>query len=212
MLASPFLPWLVQGLVQWLQPAGEGLDEAVWERMGQRAEQEKARLRQELEHQSLEQGPGAWGALLAWHFWALVAILVLLPALCFGVQAFRHHPGNSGLKDSSGSNLEEEEDNVVAHIEHKDGNRDDYKDGNEGGSGVDVKEKGHGGNEAKQCSSDAKEYLNNEKKGVEVLLEMMKTNTMQLKQMRTTMLIITVEAFQQSTSSCLLWSWTKAAW
>ncbi|XP_066407682.1 inositol 1,4,5-trisphosphate receptor-interacting protein-like 1 [Molothrus aeneus] len=172
MPATTFLLWLVQGLVQWPQPAGDGLDEAARERMRQRAERlsmEMARLMQELEHQSLEQGPGAWGALLAWQFWALVAILVLFSALCFGVQTIRHHADNCGQKDSSGSNTEEE-DNVVAqdNIECKDGNWEEDKDGNKEGSGVDVKEKGHGGNKAKQGSNNAKKAVYNEQKGEEV--------------------------------------------
>ncbi|CAN8214166.1 unnamed protein product [Coccothraustes coccothraustes] len=145
------------------QQAGDGLDEATWERMQQWADylsQEMARLMLELEHKSLEQSTGTWGALLPWQFGALVAILLLLPVLCFGAQKFRHHPGNGGPKESYSKKEEEEEDNLVAEdaLECKDANVETYnKDG---------KEEGHVGNKAKQGSNDAKEDLNSEEKEV----------------------------------------------
>lgn len=89
MLATTFLLLLVQGLLQYPQPAGHGLDEATRERMEQRAEylsREMAQLMQELEHQSPEQSAGAWGALQLWQFWETLAVLVLLLALWFGAK------------------------------------------------------------------------------------------------------------------------------
>ncbi|XP_032918240.1 inositol 1,4,5-trisphosphate receptor-interacting protein-like 1 isoform X2 [Catharus ustulatus] len=155
MLRTTFLLLLVQGLLQYPQQAGDGLDEAARERMQQRADflnQEMAQLMQELEQDSLEHSGVAWGALLVWQFWAVTGLLVLLLALWFGLHKIRWDPDNSGLKESSSSNLEEEEEeghNVFAKREagnDSENVEEDNKDGNEEGSNADAEEDNKDGN------------------------------------------------------------------
>uniref|UniRef100_A0A8C3R881 Mab-21-like HhH/H2TH-like domain-containing protein n=1 Tax=Cyanoderma ruficeps TaxID=181631 RepID=A0A8C3R881_9PASS len=82
---------LVQNLIQYPQPAGDGLDEAMHRRMQERQElleRQMAQLLQELEQGPLEQQDqpwGAWlfGALQHWPFWVLAGVLLLL-GLCDG--------------------------------------------------------------------------------------------------------------------------------
>uniref|UniRef100_A0A8U7N6N3 Uncharacterized protein n=1 Tax=Corvus moneduloides TaxID=1196302 RepID=A0A8U7N6N3_CORMO len=77
---------LVQSLMQYPQPAGDGLDEATHRRMQECEElldREMARLLQELEQGPPEQQDEGWGALLfgalqQWPFWALAGLLLLL--------------------------------------------------------------------------------------------------------------------------------------
>uniref|UniRef100_A0A8D2PKP8 Mab-21-like HhH/H2TH-like domain-containing protein n=1 Tax=Zosterops lateralis melanops TaxID=1220523 RepID=A0A8D2PKP8_ZOSLA len=99
-------------------------------------DQEMAWLLQELEQDSLEQSHGAWGTLLSWQFWALLAILIILPMLCFGLRKMRGHPDTSGQKESSSSN------HMVAQ-EELEGNQtnvqEENNDGFEAGSGVEAK-------------------------------------------------------------------------
>ncbi|RMC00491.1 hypothetical protein DUI87_23102 [Hirundo rustica rustica] len=170
---------LVQGLIQYPQQAGDGLDEATRERMQQRAEylnRQMSQLLQELEQKNPEQSAGAWGALLMWQFWALTGILTLLLALWFGLRKIRRDPDNSGYKDRSSINLVEEEDEEEGHdiiakkeIESNNTNvEEDSKDGNEEGSNDDARAEGHAGNEAKEGYDDAKEEVNHDKKGEEV--------------------------------------------
>lgn len=181
MVATTFLLWLLQGLIQYPQPAGDELDEATRECMQQRAEflnQEMARLIQELEQKSLEQksleqSDGTCGALLVWQFWALLGILVLLLVLCFGLQKMRCHPDNSCQKESSSSNCEEEEkgDNIASQkeTERSQSNvEEENKDGNEAGSSVEAKEESGVGNEAKESCDDEKEEANSDEKREEV--------------------------------------------
>ncbi|XP_068045841.1 uncharacterized protein [Anomalospiza imberbis] len=77
---------LVQSLIQYPQPAGDGLDEATHRQMKERQElldHEMARLLQELEQGPLEQQDEGWGAVLfgalqQWPFWVLAGVLLLL--------------------------------------------------------------------------------------------------------------------------------------
>ncbi|XP_017591917.1 PREDICTED: LOW QUALITY PROTEIN: uncharacterized protein LOC103617094 [Corvus brachyrhynchos] len=77
---------LVQSLMQYPQPDGDGLDEATHRQMQEREELldcEMARLLQELEQGPPEQQDEGWGALLfgalqQWPFWALAGLLLLL--------------------------------------------------------------------------------------------------------------------------------------
>ncbi|XP_056340751.1 uncharacterized protein LOC130249728 [Oenanthe melanoleuca] len=94
---------LVQSLIQYPQPAGDGLDEAEHRRMQERQElldHEMARLLQELEQQ--EQGWGAvlFGALQQWPFWALAGVLLLL-GLWFSCTRRSHESSSSGKDQSS---------------------------------------------------------------------------------------------------------------
>ncbi|RMC14490.1 hypothetical protein DUI87_09586 [Hirundo rustica rustica] len=86
----PLLFVLVQSLIQFPQPAGNGLDEATHRRMQERQElleHEMTRLLQELEQGLPEQQDEGWGAVLfgalqQWPFWLLAGFLLLL-GLCF---------------------------------------------------------------------------------------------------------------------------------
>lgn len=127
MVATTFLLLLAQGLFQYPQQAGDGLDEAALERTQQRAEylkQQMTRLLQELEQKNLEQSGGAWGSLLGWQFWAVLGILVVLLALWFGHKKIRWNPDSSGPREISFSIVVEEEkgDNVVAREEIENSN------------------------------------------------------------------------------------------
>ncbi|KAL2303607.1 hypothetical protein Nmel_008884, partial [Mimus melanotis] len=177
MLATTFLLLLVQGLIQYLQQVGDGLDEATLERMQQRAEylnQQMTHLIQELEQNNLGHSGVAWGALLVWQFWTVTGILVLLLVLWFALHKIRHDPDNSGHKERSSSNFAEEEEeghNVVAKKEIESDNanvEEDNKDGNEEGSNVDAEAESKAGNEAKEGYDDAKEEVSNNEKGEDV--------------------------------------------
>uniref|UniRef100_A0A803VNI8 Mab-21-like HhH/H2TH-like domain-containing protein n=1 Tax=Ficedula albicollis TaxID=59894 RepID=A0A803VNI8_FICAL len=116
MLATTFLLLLVQGLIQYPQQAGDGLDEAARERMQQRAEylnQRMTQLVQELEQKNLEHNAVAWGALLVWHFWAVTGILVLLLVPWFGLHKIRRDPDNS--EDKHNANEEDDGHNVQSN-------------------------------------------------------------------------------------------------
>uniref|UniRef100_A0A8U7M0F7 Mab-21-like HhH/H2TH-like domain-containing protein n=1 Tax=Corvus moneduloides TaxID=1196302 RepID=A0A8U7M0F7_CORMO len=101
---------LMQSLMQYPQPAGDGLDEATHRQMQEREElldREMARLLQELEQGPLEQQDEGWGALLfgalqQWPFWALAGLLLLL-GLWFSCRRSPEDKGSSG-------GIEEEED------------------------------------------------------------------------------------------------------
>ncbi|KAM4783675.1 uncharacterized protein ACIQIH_006366, partial [Cyanocitta cristata] len=152
---------LVQSLIQYPQPAGDGLDEATHRRMQEREElldREMARLLQELEQGPPEQQDEGWGALLfgalqQWPFWALAGLLLLL-GLWFSCR--RRSPeasetNSSGKDQSSCKTLgeekekEEEEDNLDSEGDGENLDvtveADDSGSGNEGeGSPVAAKE------------------------------------------------------------------------
>ncbi|KAL9854601.1 uncharacterized protein GJ701_003925 [Geothlypis trichas] len=72
---------LVQSLIQYPQPAGDGLDEASHRRMKERQElldHEMARLLQELEQQDEGWGAMLFGVLQQWPFWIFAGVLLLL--------------------------------------------------------------------------------------------------------------------------------------
>ncbi|XP_063249670.1 inositol 1,4,5-trisphosphate receptor-interacting protein-like 1 [Prinia subflava] len=174
--AGPWRERLRQGLIQYPQQAGDGLDEATRERVQLRAEyldQQMAQLLQELEQKNLQQSGGAWAALLLWQWWALTAILVLLLAVWFGLGKTGCHPDSSGHKERRSSNLVEEEEEeghmVVAKNEIQNNNanvEEDNRDGNEEGSDVEAKAESILGNEAEE-GDDAEEEVNGDEKGAE---------------------------------------------
>uniref|UniRef100_A0A803WF75 Mab-21-like HhH/H2TH-like domain-containing protein n=1 Tax=Ficedula albicollis TaxID=59894 RepID=A0A803WF75_FICAL len=134
MFATTLLLLLVQGLIQYPQQAGDGLDEAARERMQQRAEyldQQMVQLIQELEQKNLEHTAVAWGALLMWQLWAVTGILILLLALWFGLHKIRHDPDNNGHKERSSSNLEEINNDGKGEEVNAAGNEKDKHDANE---------------------------------------------------------------------------------
>ncbi|XP_038009669.1 inositol 1,4,5-trisphosphate receptor-interacting protein-like 1 [Motacilla alba alba] len=93
---------LVQSLIQYPQPAGDGLDEATHRRMQERQElldREMARLLQELEQQDEGWGAVLFGALQQWPFWVLAGVLLLL-GLWFGCRR-RSSEASSSSKDLS---------------------------------------------------------------------------------------------------------------
>ncbi|XP_072775224.1 uncharacterized protein [Taeniopygia guttata] len=93
---------LVQRLIQFPQPAGDGLDEATHQRMRERQElldREMARLLQELEQQDEGWGAMLFGALQQWPFWVLAGILLLL-GLWLGCRR-RSCEASSSSKDQS---------------------------------------------------------------------------------------------------------------
>ncbi|XP_030816705.1 inositol 1,4,5-trisphosphate receptor-interacting protein-like 1 [Camarhynchus parvulus] len=96
MALLPLLFVLVQSLIQYPQPAGDGLDEATHRRMKERQElldHQMARLLQELEQPDEGWGAVLFGALQQWPFWVLAGVLLLL-GLCFSCRR-RSHQDNS---------------------------------------------------------------------------------------------------------------------
>ncbi|XP_033370622.1 semaphorin-3D isoform X1 [Parus major] len=106
---------LVQSLIQYPQPAGDGLDEATHRRMQERQElldREMARLLQELEQGPLEQQDEGWGAVLfgalqQWPFWVLAGVLLLL-GLWFSCRRRSCEARSSGKDQSSCKTLRDE--------------------------------------------------------------------------------------------------------
>ncbi|XP_068061297.1 uncharacterized protein [Anomalospiza imberbis] len=116
---------LVQSLIQYPQPAGDGLDEATQQRMKERQElldREMAQLLQELERGPLEQQDEGWGAVLfgalqQWPFWVLAGILLFL-GLWFSCRRRSCNTSSSSKDQRSGKTLgnergtEQEEDSA----------------------------------------------------------------------------------------------------
>ncbi|XP_064278038.1 uncharacterized protein LOC135301666 [Passer domesticus] len=137
---------LVQSLIQYPQPAGDGLDEATHQRMQERQElldQEMARLLQELEQGPLDEGWAAllFGALQQWPFWALAGVLLLL-GLCFSCRRRSREASSSGKDQSSCNNFghnesgtQQEEDSPYS--EEGEENTDVTVDADNNGSGSD---------------------------------------------------------------------------
>ncbi|XP_041255105.1 inositol 1,4,5-trisphosphate receptor-interacting protein-like 1 [Onychostruthus taczanowskii] len=149
MALLPFLFVLVQSLIQYPQPAGDGLDEATHRRMQERQElleHEMARLLQELERGPPDEGWGAmlFGALQQWPFWVLAGLLLLL-GLWFSCRRRSCEVSSSGKDQSSCKTLEddeweteEEEDCVDSEEDGEDGgNTDVTVEADKNGSGSD---------------------------------------------------------------------------
>ncbi|RMC10431.1 hypothetical protein DUI87_13236 [Hirundo rustica rustica] len=111
----PLLFVLVQSLIQFPQPAGDGLDEATHRRMRERQElleHEMTRLLQELEQGLPEQQDEGWGAVLfgalqQWPVWVLAGFLLLL-GLWFRRRTRSRGASSSGKDLSSCKVLREE--------------------------------------------------------------------------------------------------------
>ncbi|RMC14487.1 hypothetical protein DUI87_09583 [Hirundo rustica rustica] len=111
----PLLFVLVQSLIQFPQPAGDGLDEATHRRMQERQElleHEMTRLLQELEQGLPEQQDEGWGAVLfgalqQWPFWLLAGFLLVL-GLCFSRRTRSREASSSGKDLSSCRTLRKE--------------------------------------------------------------------------------------------------------
>ncbi|KAM7022730.1 inositol 1,4,5-trisphosphate receptor-interacting protein-like 1 [Passerculus sandwichensis] len=152
MAVLPLLLVLMQSLIQYPQPAGDGLDEATHRRMKERQEllgHEMARLLQELEEQ--EQGWGAVlsGALQQWPFWVLAGVLLLL-GLWFTCRRRSGEASNNDVhegeervhrqKEYTDVNVEEQGDmNVAANT------KEDRKEGKQGNVSACKKEDRDGG-------------------------------------------------------------------
>ncbi|KAF4793956.1 hypothetical protein TURU_107567 [Turdus rufiventris] len=111
---------LVQSLIQYPQPAGDGLDEATHRRMQEPQElldHEMARLLQELEQGPPEQQDQGWGAVLfgalqQWPFWALAGVLLLLGLYDVIVEKDNSSSGHD-IEGSSVAANEGEGDDVI---------------------------------------------------------------------------------------------------
>ncbi|XP_053833828.1 uncharacterized protein LOC128807437 [Vidua macroura] len=125
---------LVQSLIQYPQPAGDGLDEATHRRMQERQElldHEMARLLQELERGPLEQQDEGWGAVLfgvlqQWPFWVLAGLLLLL-GLWFSCRrrsceasSSKDQSSRKTLGDERGTEQEEDSTDSVVGRENAD--------------------------------------------------------------------------------------------
>lgn len=123
-MAVTILVWVLQQLILNVRVVGDERDEATRDRTEHRAKQlsqEMARLWQELEQKSQEQGskeqnPVAWraqlfAALQHWQFWAIAGILLLLTlGLCWYLRKRRREEDSSGEEESSSSSSREEEE------------------------------------------------------------------------------------------------------
>ncbi|RMC10417.1 hypothetical protein DUI87_13222 [Hirundo rustica rustica] len=119
----PLLFVLVQSLIQFPQPAGDGLDEATHRRMRERQElleHEMTRLLQELEQGLPEQQDEGWGAVLfgalqQWPVWVFAGFVLLL-GLWFSRRTRSREASSSGkdlnslktIGDERGKPLEED--------------------------------------------------------------------------------------------------------
>ncbi|XP_041333610.1 LOW QUALITY PROTEIN: uncharacterized protein LOC121359029 [Pyrgilauda ruficollis] len=147
MALLPFLFVLVQSLIQYPQPAGDGLDEATHRRMQERQElldHEMARLLQELERGPPDKGWGAmlFGALQQWPFWVLAGLLLLL-GLWFSCRRRSCEASSSSSEDQSFCNTsgddewETEEEEVCVDSEEDGENSDVTVEADDSGSGND---------------------------------------------------------------------------
>ncbi|KAM9015713.1 inositol 1,4,5-trisphosphate receptor-interacting protein-like 1 [Ara ararauna] len=139
-MAVTILVWVLQQLILNVRVVGDERDEARRDRMEHRAKQlsqEMARLWQELEQKSQEQGskeqnPVAWraqlfAALQHWQFWAIAGILLLLTlGLCWYLRKRRHEEDSSdssfpglGSRFGIGSTMEgwsPSEENIIYRV------------------------------------------------------------------------------------------------
>ncbi|KAL9853524.1 LOW QUALITY PROTEIN: inositol 1,4,5-trisphosphate receptor-interacting protein-like 1 [Geothlypis trichas] len=145
---------LVQSLIQYPQPAGDGLDEATQWRMKERQELLDHRMAQLL--QELEQQDEGWeamliGALQQWSFWVPAGVLLLL-GLWFGCRRSRQ-ARKSDINEGEDSIDGRKECMEVKVYERSDacGQRSREKEDHEHGK----EEKGSGGMEDREKTRDA---------------------------------------------------------
>ncbi|XP_014164653.1 inositol 1,4,5-trisphosphate receptor-interacting protein-like 1 [Geospiza fortis] len=96
---------LVQSLIQYPQPAGDGLDEATHRRMKEcqeLLEHQMARLLQELEQPDEGWEAMLFGALQQWPFWVLAGVLLLL-GLCFSCRRRSRQASNNDVNKGADS-------------------------------------------------------------------------------------------------------------
>ncbi|XP_068872154.1 inositol 1,4,5-trisphosphate receptor-interacting protein-like 1 [Aphelocoma coerulescens] len=165
---GPLVLWflLLQSLVQYLQPVGDGLDEAMRLRMEARAmsqEMEKTLLEWEVDQLTLKQSGGAWrellwSALQHWQVWAVAGLLLLLLALWF-IWRERSLRREEPEEENNGAN-EEEVRNVDADEEEAVGNEEEVRN-------VDADEEGAVGNEEEDNNDANREEDSNDDGNVE---------------------------------------------
>ncbi|XP_059327684.1 inositol 1,4,5-trisphosphate receptor-interacting protein-like 1 [Ammospiza nelsoni] len=143
MALLPMIFVLVQSLIQYPQPAGDGLDEATHQRMKERQElldHEMARLLQELEEQDKGWGAVLSGALQQWPFWVIAGVLLLL-ALWFTCRRRSGEASNNDVNEGEDSVDGREECMEVKVQESSDASehrsREKDHDGGKGESGSD---------------------------------------------------------------------------
>uniref|UniRef100_A0A8U7NQM4 Uncharacterized protein n=1 Tax=Corvus moneduloides TaxID=1196302 RepID=A0A8U7NQM4_CORMO len=114
---------LLQSLVHYLRPVGDGLDEAMRLRMEARAmsqEVERILLEWEVEQLTLKQSRGAWrellwSALQHWQIWAIAGLLLLLSAPWFiwrerSLRREEHEEENNGINEEEVRNVDANEE------------------------------------------------------------------------------------------------------
>ncbi|XP_054129897.1 inositol 1,4,5-trisphosphate receptor-interacting protein-like 1 [Melozone crissalis] len=155
MAVLPLLLVLVQSLIQYPQPAGDGRDEATHRRMKERQElldHEMARLLQELEEQDKGWGAMLSGALQQWPFWVLAGVLLLL-GLWFTCRRRSGEASNTDVHEGEDSVDGQEECTEVKVQESSDASeqRSREKEDHDGGKG----KSGSGGMEDREKTRDA---------------------------------------------------------
>ncbi|XP_031967489.1 inositol 1,4,5-trisphosphate receptor-interacting protein-like 1 [Corvus moneduloides] len=142
---------LLQSLVHYLRPVGDGLDEAMRLRMEARAmsqEVEKILLEWEVEQLTLKQSRGAWrellwSALQDWQIWAIAGLLLLLSAPWFiwrerSLRREEHEEENNGINEEEVRNVEANEEEAVGNEEEDNNDANREEDNNDDGNGEEV--------------------------------------------------------------------------
>ncbi|XP_056337964.1 inositol 1,4,5-trisphosphate receptor-interacting protein-like 1 [Oenanthe melanoleuca] len=137
---------LLQSVLQYPQPVGDGLDEVTRLRMEAWAklqEEEKIRLEREMEQLALKQGVWDWGDLLCsalwlWQHWAVAGLLLLLLALWYmwrkrSLRREEHEEEIDGANEEEGryvEGIEEAAGNGEVEVGNEDGEEDGVNDVN----------------------------------------------------------------------------------
>ncbi|XP_074396304.1 inositol 1,4,5-trisphosphate receptor-interacting protein-like 1 [Zonotrichia albicollis] len=190
MALLPLLLVLVQSLIQYPQPAGDGLDEATHQRMKERQElldHEMARLLQELE----EQDKG-WGAMLSgalqqqWPFWVLAGVLLLL-GLWFSCRRRSGEASNNDVREGEDSvdgqevwtEVKVQESSNASEQRSREKEDHDGGKGESGSGGMEDREKsGYAGNEQSILLVDRIEWpVEDLERGCSVTAELMESLT-----------------------------------
>ncbi|XP_066406817.1 inositol 1,4,5-trisphosphate receptor-interacting protein-like 1 [Molothrus aeneus] len=145
---------LVQSLIQYPQPAGDGLDEATHRRMKehqQLLDHEMARLLQELEQQNEGWGAVLFGTLQQWPFWVLAGVVLLL-GLWFNCRRRSPQASNNDVNEGEERVDTKKEYTDVKVEEQGDGNvqankKENSKEGKQGNVAATGKEDSDGGKE-----------------------------------------------------------------